>query len=343
MWKFVAVIVALGTPFYFFLDQQANDYDSVQPLLAPFVSPHVVSADTGIPWLQNQVSPVWGAAGVHRKSGAGLLLFAYGGSKTLQHFLREATQASSHPGSRPASSTLVSPRRARPQAAATFRDLNPPSLKIAVVSNNATVDRRVFSHHLRPRLDLLFAGDEVNGGQNRGDHLPRQWLTRLLFLAHSPFEITWALDSNVETCTRDAAHAFLSGALATRLWGFDIAHASQHVACSVMYPHNFNIVYRWSPLTASLLRDWLLLQVRDGVASDDQKTLHLAELRHIAAGTGLRVGRVTTPFAAAFYSVPPPEGAVFSPAPGESVPAPRSALTKLSSTTYASSGFYKCI
>jgi hypothetical protein len=26
---------------------------------------------------------------------------------------------------------------------------------------------------------------------------PRQWLTRLYYMAHSPFHITWALDSNV--------------------------------------------------------------------------------------------------------------------------------------------------
>ena len=29
---------------------------------------------------------------------------------------------------------------------------------------------------------------------------------------------------------------------------------------------------------------WLLLQIRRGVASDDQKTLHLALMRHLAAG-----------------------------------------------------------
>ena len=29
-----------------------------------------------------------------------------------------------------------------------------------------------------------------------------------------------------------------------------------------MYPHNFNILFRWSAATSSLMRDWLLLQMR---------------------------------------------------------------------------------
>lgn len=68
-----------------------------------------------------------------------------------------------------------------------------------------------------------------------------------------------------------------------------------------MYPHNFNLVYRWSPRTSALMRDWLLLQIRRGVASDDQKTLHFAEMRQLRAG-GLHVGQVSTPYAAAFYN-----------------------------------------
>lgn len=217
---------------------------------------HAAKVDASLPasLLEAANSPIWAAAGVHAKSGAGLLLFAYGPSSTLQHFLSEATQA-----------------------ARTFRESNPPSLSIAIVTNNETVDSRVFSVHLKPRMDLLFAGDTDNGGQKRADKLPRQWLTRLLFLAHSPYTITWALDSNVVTCTPNAASSFLAAALATDLWGFNIAHASQRVSCAVVYPHNFNIVFRWSPPTASLLRDWLLLQVR--AANSPEGTTRLACMR----------------------------------------------------------------
>eukprot|EP00966_Prymnesium_polylepis_P273723 6323333-Prymnesium_polylepis.2 len=99
--------------------------------------------------------------------------------------------------------------------------------------------------------DLLFAGENV---QKRMDKIPRQWLTRLYYLAHSPFYITWALDSNVISCTHGSAATFLERALTTALWDFDIAHASQNVLTQTMYPHNFNIVYRWSQPTSDLMR-----------------------------------------------------------------------------------------
>ena len=83
------------------------------------------------------------------------------------------------------------------------------------------------------------------------------------------------------------------------MWGFDIASANQ--AQGEMYPHNWNIMYRWSRATSNMMRDWLLLQFRRGLATDDQGTLFAAEQRQRAAG-GLRVGQVPTPFAAAFYS-----------------------------------------
>ena len=225
--------------------------------------------------------PRWAVEGEERKRGAGVLFFAYGG-RQLEHFLSEATTA-----------------------ARTFRAHN-PQLSIAVVTNNATVDA-AFTHRIAPRADLLFPGDTSNGGQNRADGFPRQWLTRLYYMAHSPFEITWALDSNVVTCTPLAAQALLDAALHTQLWGWDIAHASQHGQGN-MYPHNFNILFKWSDATSSLMRDWLLLQMRRGVAYDDQKTLLIAEVRHMtgAARRGvLHVGKVSAAFGAAFYAYDP--------------------------------------
>jgi len=202
-----------------------------------------------------------------------VLFFAYGGLQ-LNRFLSEAAAA-----------------------ARSFRQHN-PDLQIGIVTNNATVDARIFNVHVPVRADLLFQGDTTNGGQNRPDRIPRQWLTRLYYLAHSPFEITWALDSNAVSCTPGAAQAFLDAALATRLWGFDICQASQAHG-KAMYPHNWNIVYRWSSATRALLRDWFLLQIRRGVTFDDQRTLHTAELRSVAAGF-LKVGQVSSTFAAAF-------------------------------------------
>ena len=226
------------------------------------------------------IAPRWLVEGEQAKSGAGLLFFAYGNTKTLQHFLLEAESAGR-----------------------TFRTHN-PGISIAVVTNNATVDTTVFDTHIRPKMDLLFPGDTGNHGQNRGDNLPRQWLTRLYYLAQSPYELTWALDSNVISCTPGAAQVFLNNALYNKLWGYDIAHGSQNLLSDVMYPHNFNIVYRWSSETSALLRDWFLIMMRLGVTADDQKTLHMAELR-ANHRSGLHVGKVAPAFGAAFYTVWP--------------------------------------
>ena len=149
-------------------------------------------------------SATWAIAGQERKAGAGVLFFAYGG-KQMAHFLSETVTA-----------------------ARSLRAHN-PKLAIAVVSNNQTVDPKLFVHHIQPRSDLLFAGSPCPYGPKscRKDAMPRQWLTRLYYLAHSPFRITWALDSNVISCVPGAAASFLDTATVTDLWGFDIAHANQ--------------------------------------------------------------------------------------------------------------------
>ena len=163
------------------------------------------------PWAKRMAghpSAAWAVAGETEKSGAGLLFFAYGG-KQLGHFLDEAQTA-----------------------ARSFRRLN-PKIRIALVSNTRRpLDNRTWDVQIRPRPDLLFAGGLNNG--DWGDSLPRQWLTRLYYLAHSPFKITWALDSNVYACTPGSAQAFLDDALRRELWGYDIATANQRDG--PMYP-----------------------------------------------------------------------------------------------------------
>jgi len=171
------------------------------------------------------------------------------------------------------------------------------------VSNNASVGK-AFTKHIKPRSDLLFAGENL---QHRSDNIARQWLTRVYYLAHSPFRITWALDSNVVSCSPGQAQRMLDAALATNLWGYNIAHASQNLLSSIMYPHNFNIIYTWDMVASDLFREWFLTAVSEGVASDDQKSLHIAELRLraqlTAAGRDLYVGRVAPEYGAAFYDV----------------------------------------
>ena len=238
------------------------------PPLAPFV-PQLV---------QTPELPVWPPT-AEKKHGAGILLFAYGHSTTLPYFLGEAVSA-----------------------ARSLRALN-PELSIGIVSNNETVDSRLFNVHMRPRSDLLFVGDLTNSGQFRSDGIARQWLTRLYYLALTPFEVTWALDSNTICCTPNSADSFMRAALATKLWGYDMVQASQRDGR--LYPHNWNFMYRWTPSTSSLLREWLLLQLRRGVTADDQKTLLVAQMLLRAASIPIRIGQLATPLAAAFYNVPP--------------------------------------
>ena len=170
--------------------------------------------DTAAPHTSDvEVTPAaaWALPGeAATKAGAGLLLFAYGSDAyTLSHFLGEAAFA-----------------------AQSFKAHN-PELQIAVVTNNASVDRTLFSHVLRPRPDLLFPGspcpyekDPAKAATCTTYQTRRQWATRLYYMALSPFELTWALDSNVVSCTPGAAGRFLSEALASELWGLDIAHAN---------------------------------------------------------------------------------------------------------------------
>ncbi|KAL3909470.1 MAG: hypothetical protein SGPRY_009415 [Prymnesium sp.] len=166
-------------------------------------------------------APGWSVSGAHKKEGAGLLFFAYGSIRTLDHFVKEAATA-----------------------AQSFRRHN-PKIAIAIVSNNASVSKvefpscrvsstslaladaligcacrvltQVFNIHIKPRKDLLFAGENL---QHRLDNIPRQWLTRLYYMAHSPFRLTWALDSNVISCSPGAAQRLLDTALESQLWGY---------------------------------------------------------------------------------------------------------------------------
>ena len=65
---------------------------------------------------------------------------------------------------------------------------------------------------------------------------------------------------------------FLDDALASSLWGFDLGHANQAKGTSI-YPHNFNLLYRWTTTTSNVFRDWFLIQLRRGITTNDQDPL----------------------------------------------------------------------
>ena len=201
------------------------------------------------------MEPRWMVKGERQKAGAGLLFFAYGPEPAWTRLI------------------LLTQR-----AAKSFRTHN-PGISIAVVSNapSSRVDREVFDTHIVPRGDMLFAG---NAQQEPGlEGKLTQRLTRLYYLAHSPYELTWALDPDVVSCTPHVAANFLQEALEHKLWGFHMVQTS--ASLSKMDPLTSNLVFLWREETSALLRDWFMLQLREGVDADDRKALHFAEQRMI--------------------------------------------------------------
>ena len=215
-----------------------------------------------------------------RKGGAGLLFFAYGASERRRHRLLHQAE----------------------QSARSFRGHN-AGISISVVANNASVNRDVFDAHIVPRPDLLFAG-EAEGG----DKEPRlsQHLTRIYYIAHSPYELTWVLSSSARSCSPDFANRFLQDALDYRLWGFHVAHHSSSPPSASMEPLTSDLLFLWREETSSLLRDWFMLQLRHGVAAEDVSTLRLAERRLMTRMRNkLMVGMVAPELGARFYEKPP--------------------------------------
>ena len=102
----------------------------------------------------------WALPNEAEKEGTGMLFFAYGGEKQVNRFLGEAT------------------------AAARSIRLYNPNLSIAIVTNNETVDRSVFTHHVVPRGELLFSGSPCPD-VCRPDHISRQWTTRLYYVSET--------------------------------------------------------------------------------------------------------------------------------------------------------------
>ena len=142
--------------------------------------------------------------------------------------------------------------------------------------------------------NLLFPGSACSDSC-RPDKLPRQWTTRVYYLALTPFEITWVLDSNVYQCpgpwAANAVHNFLLAAQRTALWDYDIAHANQDDG-TVMFPHCFSMIWRWNRRSSNVVRDWFMLMLRRGITTSDQEPLRLAESRQAHTADGLRVGQV---------------------------------------------------
>ena len=181
-----------------------------------------------------------------KRRGAGVYFFAYGSDlETFKNFARQVAQAGS-----------------------LFKKYS-PGIPLAVATSFSYPDfDKYFDHQIRIRQDHNFAGSNY---QNRSDGFNRQWLTRILYLTATPFEVTLAYDANVVSC----------GPLETTLRtlsrsDFDLAVASVGFRSNLpvdAQPHNFALAYRWNENTAGFLDEWFMTQVSSGVAHDDQHTL----------------------------------------------------------------------
>ena len=140
------------------------------------------------------------------------------------------------------------------------------------------------------RVDHEFVGKD-----NRGDGITRQWFTRLLYMAMTPFELTLAYDTNV-ACCKDLTPAIT----ALEATDFDFAVATQRVG--TLIPHNFAIVFKWNKRTERLFERWLVAQLMTGLPVDDQHSLGFVA-KPMAEDKELKLRALDASLSAAYVSI----------------------------------------
>ena len=130
----------------------------------------------------------------------------------------------------------------------------------------------------------------------RPDGVFRQWFTRMYYLAHSPFEYTWYVDSHVAFFTTQLEQAFQD----FKSSDIDIATANQSPNGFVC--HNFTILYRWNDRVQSLFVNWMLRQLDRGIPADDQHPLCEA-MGCAGQSYGLKYGMISPKWVLAWLSL----------------------------------------
>lgn len=203
-----------------------------------------------------------------KRSGFGVLYCAYNKDSgvSLPRFLKEAG------------------------ASAARLKKNNPGVATAIITNAKRADVPAIFEHLVPVHEaMLFAGQST-----RGDGVFRQWFSRIYYLAHSPFEITWYVDSHAVFATTALQAAFEAFANST----FDIAVPSSRP--HLFRCHNFALLFRWNWRVKNLFADWIMEQLRAGISADDQAPL----CRSLFIGTryGLNFTAISPQWAFAWLS-----------------------------------------
>jgi hypothetical protein len=170
---------------------------------------------------------------------------------------------------------------------------NNPTIPIAIITNAKLNDvPSIFDQIIKVPDPMLFRSLST-----RPDGIYRQWFTRAYYLAHSPFQITWYVDSHVSFLTTTLEQAMEDFEKKTDV---DIAVANSQpngFTC-----HNFAILYRWNDRVQKLFADWLFRQLQVGMTIDDQHTMCDA----MACGGeqyGLKYGAISSQWALAWLSL----------------------------------------
>ena len=214
-----------------------------------------------------------------KRHGKGIYFFTYGTERTFHHFERMAIEA-----------------------AASFKK-HSPGLPLAIATSHDS--KRLddfFDFKILIREDHDFAGSNY---QKRPDGMSRQWLTRILYLTATPFEVTIAYDANVISCNNILPAL---NRLARDDFDFAVATSSRSNSAEDIFPHNFALAFRWNEDVASFLDAWFMEQVSTGVSMDDQHTLLKAAREFQKSKPHFRFRPLDPVVASAFVSTAPKLG-----------------------------------
>mmetsp|Transcript_297 Transcript_297/g.493 ORF Transcript_297/g.493 Transcript_297/m.493 type:complete len:377 (-) Transcript_297:112-1242(-) len=169
-----------------------------------------------------------------------------------------------------------------------------PSIPVAIITNAKRQDvPTVFDHTIEVKNSMLFQGEST-----RPDGVFRQWFSRIYYLAHSPFEFTWYVDSHAVFVTTELEEAFRE----FRESSMDIAVPSSNPVSDIVQCHNFALLFRWNDRVKNLFVDWILEQLKKGISYDDQGTLCKA-LEHGKDKYGVQYAILSPQWALAWLSL----------------------------------------
>eukprot|EP00639_Heterosigma_akashiwo_P012587 CAMPEP_0206371488 /NCGR_PEP_ID=MMETSP0294-20121207/6508_1 /ASSEMBLY_ACC=CAM_ASM_000327 /TAXON_ID=39354 /ORGANISM="Heterosigma akashiwo, Strain CCMP2393" /LENGTH=342 /DNA_ID=CAMNT_0053818615 /DNA_START=69 /DNA_END=1097 /DNA_ORIENTATION=+ len=171
-------------------------------------------------------------------------------------------------------------------SATRFKQHN-PDLPIAIATNaekNAIPD--VFDIHIPiARQHLLYSEGQMI----------RQWLTRIKYMALTPFKTTLMVDASTISCSKGVANLLLG----PHFKRFDIAIQTENLG--TLRPHNCVLVYRNTAATLNLLKHWDSYHQCAKHNQDDQDTLQVT-LLELSLRRKLSVGVLADNFATAMVS-----------------------------------------